>query len=321
MPPDNNTAADPEAMAQAAEWFALLRSEQVHESDRRRWQAWFDASAAHRMAWERVLSISRRFEHLAGDDGARHALKRVSDRRHALKTLLLLCGAGTAAWAGWRLAPVSEWTADYRTGVGETRRLDLAGGVRVWLNTDSAIDVAGDGERRRLRLLGGEILIDTGAGERASRTPALVVVTDHGRVQPLGTRFRVHDRETESEVAVYAGSVRIMPRTGAAATELAAGRRTRFDHLDVAPITTTSAHEAAWTRGMLVAEDMRLGDFLAELSRYRHGWLRCDPAVADLRLVGAYPLDDTDRVLVALEDSLPVTVERLTPWWVTVRRR
>ncbi|MNT56173.1 fec operon regulator FecR [compost metagenome] len=63
---------------------------------------------------------------------------------------------------------------------------------------------------------------------------------------------------------------------------------------------------------------MRLGDFIAEVSRYRRGYLACAPEVADLRIVGAYALADTDRVLAALADTLPVRIQATMPWWVTV---
>ena len=53
---------------------------------------------------------------------------------------------------------------------------------------------------------------------------------------------------------------------------------------------------------------MRLDAFAAELGRYRPGLLRCDPAVAPLRVSGAFQLHDTDAVLAALPATLPVSV-------------
>ena len=70
--------------------------------------------------------------------------------------------------------------------------------------------------------------------------------------------------------------------------------------------------------GMLVANDQRLDAFLAELSRYRPGWLRCDPAVAGLRISGAFAIDDSDQTLRALSTTLPVRVVQTTRYWVTV---
>ena len=71
----------------------------------------------------------------------------------------------------------------------------------------------------------------------------------------------------------------------------------------------------------MVASQMRLDDFLAELSRYRRGRLGCDPAIAGLRVSGVYPLDNTDRVLAALTSALPVEVHTFTRYWVTLRPR
>jgi transmembrane sensor len=57
---------------------------------------------------------------------------------------------------------------------------------------------------------------------------------------------------------------------------------------------------------------------LAELSRYRPGYLGCAPEVAGLRLSGTFLLDDSEAVLANLQDSLPVHVRRLTRYWVRI---
>jgi len=67
--------------------------------------------------------------------------------------------------------------------------------------------------------------------------------------------------------------------------------------------------------------DWRLEDVVAELSRYRHGYLGCAPEVAGLRLSGTFLLDDSEGVLANLEDSLPVRLRRLTRYWVRVEGR
>jgi transmembrane sensor len=71
-------------------------------------------------------------------------------------------------------------------------------------------------------------------------------------------------------------------------------------------------------RHVLTAENMSLGQLVEELGRYRHGYLGCDPAVAQLPVMGAFPLDDSDQALRLLGAALPVKVQRLTPWWVSI---
>ena len=75
----------------------------------------------------------------------------------------------------------------------------------------------------------------------------------------------------------------------------------------------------AWTRGMLVVDNARLGDVIEELARYRTGYLGVDKSVADLRITGSFPLHDTTLALNALLPTLPVQIEQHTPWWVTVK--
>jgi transmembrane sensor len=70
---------------------------------------------------------------------------------------------------------------------------------------------------------------------------------------------------------------------------------------------------------MLMADKMRLADFVAELTRYRRGFVRCDPAIADLRISGAFPISDTQRTLNMLTQTYPVLVTgHLSGYWVTL---
>ncbi len=66
-----------------------------------------------------------------------------------------------------------------------------------------------------------------------------------------------------------------------------------------------------------MADNLRLIDFLGELGRYRKGFVRCDPAIADLRISGAFPISDTERTLKMLVQTYPVVVTgHLNGYWV-----
>jgi transmembrane sensor len=84
------------------------------------------------------------------------------------------------------------------------------------------------------------------------------------------------------------------------------------------PIVALNLGADAWTRGMLVVDNVRLEDLIRELARYRPGHLGVTPAVADLRITGSFPLKDTNLALNALLPTLPVQIDQHTPWWVTV---
>ncbi|HIQ52834.1 MAG TPA: hypothetical protein EYH51_06170 [Pseudomonas pachastrellae] len=75
---------------------------------------------------------------------------------------------------------------------------------------------------------------------------------------------------------------------------------------------------ADWADGLLVADRLPLGRFLAELGRYRTGLVRCDEHIASLPVSGAFQLNNTDQVLASLAYSLPVKVVYRTRYWVSV---
>ncbi|MNJ65789.1 fec operon regulator FecR [compost metagenome] len=112
--------------------------------------------------------------------------------------------------------------------------------------------------------------------------------------------------------------VDIQPDHSGLGRGIGAGQQVGFSANRIGPPAPVQAGHQAWSRGILLADNLRLVDFLAELARYRHGYLGCDPRIAELRVVGAFPLADSDRVLDALAATLPVRVQRRMSWWVSL---
>ncbi|MNT75259.1 fec operon regulator FecR [compost metagenome] len=73
---------------------------------------------------------------------------------------------------------------------------------------------------------------------------------------------------------------------------------------------------------MLLADNLPLSDFVTELARYRRGLLRCDPAIASLRVSGTFPVGNPRQALAMLEATYPVDIaSRLGGYWITVLPR
>jgi transmembrane sensor len=305
-------------LEQAAEWFAVLASPGVRESERRAWQRWLDAAPEHREAWRRVEEINMQLHALPGAP-ARAALAAAPRRRRTLKTLLLLCAGGGVAGLALRPEQARDYlaalNAQHRTGVGVIASLPLPDRTQAWLNTDSAADVAYADTQRLIVLRRGEILLHSAADVHQPPRP-LVVEARGQRLRALGTRFSVRLTEQGTRLAVYQGAVEVGDHTLVPAGS-------QVDIIDGRAGALVQVHEdsSAWSRKLLIATQMRLEDFLAELARYRHGHISCVPSLADLRLVGSYPLGDTDQALEMLQAALPVRVQRTLSWWVTVTPR
>ena len=247
-------------------------------------------------------------------------------RRHFARNLLALLIAAPAAhvaWRAWDEDLVGRLAAVQRTATGERRRLMLADGGVVHLNTATAIDIAYTTAMRELVLHGGEVLVDTAPDRLASPPRPFTVRSAHGRLRALGTRFVVRSEggaaAGHTRLAVLEGAVEITPRRlQPSPLVVQAGQQVRFDAEKIGQVQPLDPHVADWSRGMLVADGLPLEDFIAELGRHRPGILRCDPEVAGLRITGAFQLDNSDAILGALPDTLPVRIVHRSRWWVSI---
>ncbi|MEG3002846.1 MAG: FecR domain-containing protein [Comamonas sp.] len=313
----------------AADWFTRLGGGAT-AAEQARWQRWHDAHADHARAWQHLQSITGALPGLnTGGLGYRtlHGAPRSAARRQLLS---VLAGVGTVAGTGWLATRTPQWqqmAADYRSGTGERQHHLLPDGTALLLGTRSAVVLHFTDTERRVRLLQGEALFTTGhpAGEMGARP--FIIETAEGHVRALGTRFTVRQNDGATQVAVFEGAVELHPADappGTAPLRLDAGQAASLERLRALPPTTAGERELAWSQGQLWVDNQRLDDFLADLGRYRSGWLRVDPEVAGLRFSGVFPLGaasgqaDADTVLAMLPNSLPVQVRWRTRWWVVV---
>ncbi|MFK8329584.1 FecR domain-containing protein [Pseudomonas sp. BJa5] len=310
QPPDYRT------LEAAATWFVQLNAAKPSDAQLQAWQEWLGKSQAHAQAWARVEKLQRQLGSLPADV-ALPTLAGVRARRRAvLKTLAMLLAVGTSGWVLRESHPGQALMAELRTGKGQRHKLRLSDGSQLELNTDSAVDIHFDHRQRQIRLYQGEIMVQT-ASDPAARP--FLVQTAEGSVRALGTQFSVRSDNGVSRVSVLQHAVELHPvDQPQLMLRLDAGQSASFDHRHIAPASTLAPGADAWTQGMLTVIEWRLADFINELHRYRPGVLRCAEGVADLRLSGAFRIDDTDTILENLAASLPVKVKYLTRYWVSI---
>lgn len=307
---------DREVLEAAATWYVNLSADPTGEDERKAWRLWLAQDVRHAEAWSQVEQLQQRLA-LLSPHTALPALADVRARRRAVNKvlgLLLMASAGGASLLA--VEPLSSRMAQYRTAKGERRELRLADGSLMILNTDSAVDVHYGSELREIRLYRGELLLQS-ASDPARRP--LLVHSAQGSVRALGTRFSVFSHAGRSEVRVFEHAVELRAATNpTTALRLEAGQQASFDAQRIAPASPLDDASDAWTRGVLMALDWPLRRLVAELARYRPGYLACSEAVAHLRVTGAFRLDDTDTVLENLATALPVRVQALTRYWVRI---
>lgn len=315
---NNAQTVEPHAAKQAAQWLVLMHSGEMTQADRQACDHWRASHPDHELAWQRAALVSKKFGLVPSKVGVpvlRNAA--AMNRRSAIKTLTLLIVAGPVAWTAYRVAPWQEWTANEHTATGEQREITLTDGTRLVMNTATAVDIAFDEHTRRIYLRSGEIMVTTAKDSAAMPRP-FIVESRQGSMRALGTRFIVTQNSDTSRVAVTEGAIEVTPRDNESGVFIVdAGKQASFNN-DSGTLQTIDPHADAWTTGVLYAEKMRLAEFITEVARYRPGILRCDPAVADLRVSGAFQLRDTDAVIKALVASLPIRATLVTRYWVTI---
>ena len=316
-------AARKDILRAAARWYALLCSEDVTEQQKQAHSAWLEADPDHLQAWQQVEKLRQQLQAVPGAlslNTLQIKQRQNHSRRAVLRGFALLAVGGALGSLAWQQAPVESWMASHRTARGERRQYTLADGTQLVLNTATALDVVETSTSRLIRLYTGEIFIRTRDGaENASAAKTLQVHTEQGTVVPLGTVFTVRKLDTSTQVTVLEDQVELIPQSAGGETQrLVAGQQAQMSSINV-EVVTANAQADSWTRGLLVAVDWPLSRLVAELGRYRTGMLRCDPAIAGLRVSGAFPIDDTDRALQAIANALPVSIVRLTHYWVTIK--
>ena len=300
----------------AARWYVDLRGEVPSEAIREAHRRWLERDPRHVQAWERLARLQDKLDQVVPGIARPTLASARAKRRDVLKVLSILLMAGGAGTLAWNTTPLPTLMADQRTGTGERRRMRLDDGTQLQLNTATAVDIHYSENLREVRLLQGEIFIDTARDERAR---PFVVHTAEGSIRALGTRFVVRREADLTQVSVQQHAVEVrsanVPDT---AVRVDAGQQVNFRRDAIEPLQRANPQADAWTRDMLVVNDWRLSEFIRELQRYRPGHLGCDPAVSALRISGAFHLGSTDTILENLTSTLPVRIRRFSRFWTSV---
>ncbi|QJI32696.1 DUF4880 domain-containing protein [Pseudomonas sp. ADAK18] len=293
----------------AAQWLALLESGSATERDHAGLQRWRDGHSSHEQAWQKAQLLRQRFAELPQALAMASLDRPQPGRRAVLKRALGVVAVVPAAWLLSRQLPIDVWRADLHTATGERKRVQLAEGSRLQLNTASAVDV--DWAQRRLTLVEGELAL------KVPGDAALRVQTRYGQVSVGEADVCVRQLSSGCRVSVYKGTVQVRDLRGQDSI-VQAGQQVHLLTTGLGVMTRFDTQTLGWQDGVLTAQDQPLGDFLRELERYRPGVLRWDPALEPLRVTGSFRLEDTDRILALLASTLPLQVQSRTRYWVTL---
>lgn len=317
-------AIDPKLVDQAIAWSVRLR---LHAADPRQLQAfhaWRSADAGHEAAWQRIEAMQQAIAALPPQVAGQVLAARAAEvsgrkgRRQALKLMLGAAMVGAGAYVGRDTPWAQQAMADYATGTGQRRQVVLEDGTELLLNTGTSLNVRYAAGQRLVELRRGEVMITTGRDAASPQHRPFLASTSDGTMLAKGTRFLVRKDDEHTRLTVLEHAVELDNAAGAAPVLALAGDSYFMSRQAIWKADVAEFDPSAWTEGLIAAREMRMDRFLAELSRYRPGLLRCDPAVASLPVSGIFQLADTDRTLEVLLATQPVAALYRTRWWVTI---
>jgi transmembrane sensor len=326
---DLNDPINYQQLKQAAQWFAIIADGEATEQEHQEFDRWLQSNE-HSQAWAYVEGVSQQFSDIRESEHHHQALTALASpeqvklsRRSTVKLLSISVLAALGCYKFTGLEPALQAAiADYSTAVGQITHVKLPDHSQLSLNTASAINVNFNDKLRLVELIRGEILIDTVKDERHFE-----VATSLVRLRALGTHFSVTQlNKNKIKLSVYQGRVAIyrtdnQQKNDHAQHIVAAGQQVMINNDDIEFLPTTDIKNISWQQGVLLADEISIAEFVEQLSRYRSGYLGVSPDIAEMKIMGTFPLTDTDKALAMLTDSLPVKMQRITPWWLTIEAK
>lgn len=305
---DDNSLDPLEREAHA--WIRRLTSGEATSADADALELWRRRSAAHAEAfvsasrlWIALEPAGRnvRSGQVATGDVVRHPA--VLSRRRVIGAALAASVAGAMVvrppfgiWPSW-----TELRADYRTRVGEQRRITVDG-VSIRMNTSTSIALASSDGDAGIELIAGEAAISL--SEPVARP--FVVQAGGGRTSTHNASFEIRVLDGSTSVTCLQQQVDI--EHGQRTLTLRERQRVSYRNGAFGAVFEIDPDVvSAWTNGLLVFRMTPLSDVVAELNRYRSGRIILMNAELGRNPVnGRFRIDRPEEVLTQIAQAFGV---------------
>ncbi len=298
---------------EARAWVSRLKTSSLTSRQARELRRWCGRSPSHASAFARARELWDAMPQHREDWLREAKLTQKRGHRPLRRALLggLLLGGGLylVARPPLQLWPsLADLRADYRTGAGEQRRVQLLDHVWLDMNTRSRLNVSDDPHLGRVvALLEGEVEV------RQSERSASVctVFAGAGSIQTFNGRSNIRYVNGETEVTCLSGSAQV--DFGGQGYRLAAGERLVYGRHTISAVQTVLEKDfPAWRQGRLVFHEQPLSQVVAELNRYwaGHVILR-DASLGSILVSFGVSLDNLSEALDILQQLYGLDAMRL----------
>lgn len=316
---------------EAREWFTLMQSGSVSDTEYQQWQAWLNANSVHQQAYHQYDIIWQDLGKLAGSKELA-ALQRtikpgIAETLHNIFETIVTNVKNVQIKSQFAMALVSVaiigalvvglqpekiHREQFSTLTGEVKQFTLPDGSQITLGAKSQINAWATTDERHVELINGQAFF------KIAKNPQRPFFVDAGetRVRVVGTQFDVRKGLDRTRVAVLEGIVKVSSSNtantdvpvvltaGLQVTHLNAGHFEAVNNISVSELES-------WRNGRLMYLRASLADVVADANRYFNGSISLGSKnLADLKVTAAVSTDQVDSLTDLLSKSLPISVRK-----------
>ncbi|MDX6913884.1 FecR family protein [Pectobacterium carotovorum] len=305
---------------EAIEWMVLLRSGEATQTDYDEYRRWRYENPLHERACQRIERTLGKFQPLLAalpHEPIRQALLAPSSRRKVLQYGLgMVAVASLSSLLLNQHYPLSPLVSDVKTATAQRQQVPLSDGSMLMLNARTAVDINVRPETpvRQVALHNGGLF----AKIQPDTQRPFVIATGMGDIVALQSTINVRHESGGIHVGVLDNIAKITNHAGQS-LRLHAGQGVWFDRSTLYQVAVTPESETDWLHGRLEVRDRSLASVISALRDYTPGIIRLDPAIADLRVSGNFPLDNLNYTLDSLAQTMPIAIVHTTDYWIHIR--
>ncbi|AQU83910.1 MULTISPECIES: FecR family protein [unclassified Halomonas] len=313
--PDYSHLFDDDTLDIALSWHLRLKDDSATAQDRLDFQTWVNARNSHKAAYQEAIQLWDDIEAPAQLFYQYRSAQKPRPRQAAPGNRLgwavaaVLMLTMLLSFELWRdPTRLDRWMADIATSSGKAQQVVLEDGSSLFLDGNSALDIALGEAQRELTLRRGRMWID------AARDPQrpLHLTAGDTSVSVLGTHFAVSRFHSRVTITVGEGQVAVRDAHQNQAL-LTSGQQLIVDNGKLGEIQDIDTHLAlAWKEGRIIFDQAGIDDIVEQLERLLPGRVFFNAQdFADLSFSGSFSTGHPQIILEALTDLSAIEAHHL----------
>ena len=300
-----------------ARWWVVHMD--LHSEDtavRTRFETWLAKDVDHAVAYHQSKNLwsdmASAFD--IGDQDGHPAPHPPAGRRHYRIYGTILCVVIPLLWF---LPELNWYMADYTNETPHQKKIALADGTTVTLDSKSAVNVDYREGLRQISLVAGQAFFDV---QPNAQNP-FVVRTGRVAARALGTAYSVREDEGRITVSVREGRVAVSAGSIENTVQLHALERVTLESgTGRLQKTRVSQNAFAWLEGHLIAQNRLLHDVLGELERYSNSRIFVlNTALRQKKISGRFDVTDSMQVIEDIALLLNADLVKITDGIIFIR--